>query len=217
MPDAFRNILDGVIAEMRRHRQQQHFACALLGDRKGSFLETEVSERLLLVQAEGVMDRCLDPALRQQGTKPIAVFGANRVVAKDTFGSLPLLGESEGQIMQSRRILGGDSASGRVPSVEMVQLDAENRRLQSIEARIAARDSMVVLRGLAVVGDQSHPCGEVVTIGDDRSAITHRAEVLAWVEAKHAASPILPTRWRSPLIVHHAPCACAASSMMSAP
>ena len=65
----------------------------------------------------------------------------------------------------------------------MAQLDPKYRRLDRVEARVHARDLVHVLLARTVVAQQSDLVGKVGAIGRDAARITHRAEVLAGIEA----------------------------------
>src|SRR6266550_242916 len=79
--------------------------------------------------------------------------------------------------------------SSRVPLGQAAQLDAQDRRLDLIQARVVADDGVVVACGLAVLAQRPELLGEAVVVCGDAAGLTVRAQVLRAVEgeAVHAA------------------------------
>src|SRR5690606_9260801 len=72
------------------------------------------------------------------------------------------------------------------PSVEIPELNAQDRGLQSVEPEIAADHGVVVLRLAAVNAQHPQLLGELGVVGDAHPPVAERAEVLAREERKAA-------------------------------
>lgn len=65
------------------------------------------------------------------------------------------------------------------PTIQVGQLDAQHRRLQSIEPKVPADDAMVVLRLAALYSQHLQPFGKFLIVRDDHAAIAQTTEILA--------------------------------------
>ncbi len=68
------------------------------------------------------------------------------------------------------------------PRPEMAQLDGQHRGLDAVEARTPPDDVVVVLRAAPVIPQAADLVSHGQVAGDDRTAVTQRAEVLAGEE-----------------------------------
>ena len=103
---------------------------------------------------------------------------------------------------EERAVEVGGGAAGRVPAVEPLQLDRQDRGLERIEAAVAPRELVLVLGAGAatVVGERADLAGQLGVVGGDATGVAERTEVLAGVEAEcprdaeRAGGPVAPTR-----------------------
>ena len=80
--------------------------------------------------------------------------------------------------------------SPSIPVVEPPKLDRQDRGLQPVQTAVAPGDIVEVPPpgGPSVVGEGSNPGAQGRVVGDDRSRIAERAEVLPGVEAEGGSS-----------------------------
>ena len=72
------------------------------------------------------------------------------------------------------------------PAVQVFELDAQHRRLQFIDAKVAADERVKILRLAAVHAQHAHAFGEIGIVGRAQSGVAERAEILAREERKAA-------------------------------
>src|SRR5271170_7015330 len=78
-------------------------------------------------------------------------------------------GELNGQPGQERKIPLGKTAARFRPPVDVLELNAQHRALDSVHSIIVADLGMVVAPALSVIAKGSHAGGESVVIGDNRA------------------------------------------------
>ena len=76
-----------------------------------------------------------------------------------------------------------------IPLVEKAQLDAQDRRLNLVHARVEAELLVVVALFRAVVAKQAQPARQLGIGGGDRTALAVGAQILGEVEAEAAEVP----------------------------
>ena len=77
----------------------------------------------------------------------------------------------------------GRLAAAAVPLVEMRQEEAEERRLQLVEARVVADEVEVDLVARAVEREDAQTVGELLVVRDDEPAVAEAEEILRRKEA----------------------------------
>ena len=77
----------------------------------------------------------------------------------------------------------------------MFQFHSQNCRLKRVQAKVSADDAMIILWLAAMNPKHLHNLSEFFIIGDDHSAVTESAEILAGEKEKQ---PISPDRSRLP-------------------
>ncbi len=81
--------------------------------------------------------------------------------------------------------MAADAAPPGVPGVEVAQLDAQDGGLDAVEAGVAAvGDHVLVLAGVAVVGEQPDAARDLLAVRHQGAAVAHRAEIFGRVEAE---------------------------------
>ena len=105
-------------------------------------------------------------------------------------------------------ILRGDSLPTCSPDRQVTQFHRQNRRLQAIHATVDTLDLVIAFHQAAMTRKHRHAFGQRVVGRDDRTGITHRAEILARIEGK--GTRYAERTHLRPLKV--AKCACAQSS-----
>src|SRR6266849_5224326 len=100
--------------------------------------------------------------------------------------ALPIdLGEGHGHVAgKCSRVLPGNSAALLVVGVEVAQLDAQDRSLQLVEATVCARSLADEAPLPPVFAQHADPRCELLVIGHDHPAITHRSQILRRVKAE---------------------------------
>src|SRR5436190_15998856 len=78
------------------------------------------------------------------------------------------------------------AASRAEPCVEMRQFCRQHRRLDAVHAAVAPDKRVLVLGRLAMVCDQPSTLGGPGVVGDDRSGVAIRTEILAGIKAKRS-------------------------------
>src|SRR5690606_20201821 len=82
-------------------------------------------------------------------------------------------------------VVARDRASRLVPLVEVVELDAEDGRLESIEAAVVSSQLVEIATVTsAVVSELAYSAGELGVVSDDGATVPECAEVLSRVEAE---------------------------------
>src|SRR5687767_6360929 len=66
----------------------------------------------------------------------------------------------------------------------MLQLDAQNRALETVHPTIPADDSMVILLCLAMIAKSGHASPEFWVVGDASTGFAASTEVLSGIKAK---------------------------------
>src|SRR5436305_1377472 len=74
------------------------------------------------------------------------------------------------------------AAAARVPVVEPPELDAQQRRLQLVQARVEAFDLGHAPGAPAIAAQAAQLARERLVVGRDRAAVADRAEVLRRIE-----------------------------------
>jgi len=97
-------------------------------------------------------------------------------------------GQGDVGVGQFLAVARGQLPSCGVPFVQVAQFDSQDCRLHAVQPAVVAGHGVVVLDGRAVVSGGLEPRGQVFVIGDDGSAVAHRSQVLAGVEAEAAGS-----------------------------
>src|SRR5207245_384642 len=111
------------------------------------------------------------------------------------------MGQLEGQASKQLPVVLCGRLTPRFPIVEIGQLHAKDRRLDRVEASIAAHNFMLVLRRLAEVAQQPYSVRDVRTVGNHHPTIAECTEVLCRIEAESravgdSASPVRSRRSR---------------------
>src|SRR5690606_26562200 len=110
---------------------------------------------------------------------------ADRELVKDALGARALARQAEVRAGEADRVTRGDAAARVVPLVEAAQLDAQDGGLQRVEARVAAvGERVLVLRNVAVVGDQARLAGDLLVVGRDGAGGAGGAEIFGRIERK---------------------------------
>ena len=80
--------------------------------------------------------------------------------------------------------MSGEVLAGGSPGGEVGQLHAEQGGLQGVEAGVEADVLVVVLAGLAVVGELAQSSGAGGIMGEEGAAVAEGAEVFGWEERR---------------------------------
>ena len=92
------------------------------------------------------------------------------------------LGDVGQELIEFQRML----VAGFVPVFNILELDAENGGLKSVQAAVYAFYFVDVFFLRAVVSEQAGAADKIIIVGDDGATIAVSAEVFAWIEAKSA-------------------------------
>src|SRR5580700_622465 len=76
------------------------------------------------------------------------------------------------------------TAARFVPSLQMAELDVEDRGLYGVQPAVTRLDEMFVLLALAEIAHEAQLVGQTRIAGHDRTAITVRAQILARIKTK---------------------------------
>ena len=68
----------------------------------------------------------------------------------------------------------------------MTQLDAENRALDAVHARVPADDGVMIFLGLTVIAQDLHLGGDFGIVGGDAAAFAERAEIFSGIKTETA-------------------------------
>src|SRR5580704_1588549 len=79
--------------------------------------------------------------------------------------------------------IGASLPTGR-PRIQMTQLDAQNRRLESVEPTVGAKDVVIVLLLAAVDPEHAEAFSHFIVIRSNHSAIARAAQILRGEEAE---------------------------------
>src|SRR5262249_5832604 len=126
----------------------------------------------LQMQRHWIVDRAADFALGEELLKRVPASHANRVLVKDVFAAC---GNGWGcharDTGQQLGIFGRARLASFLPFRDVPQLDAENGRLDFIEAAIETGFAADVLPGLAVIAKGAQPRSDRFGVGDRETRI----------------------------------------------
>jgi hypothetical protein len=131
--------IDLLLIQLRKNRQRQAFFGCAFRSRKIALSITEMSETILLVQRERIINLSTDPGFLQLCPESIAMSRPynklmKNVSARSAGRSIRLYRQPKirAQIRQRLTVFLGDLPSAVRPGTKMGQFLQENRRLQSI-------------------------------------------------------------------------------------
>src|SRR5690606_18670601 len=114
---------------------------------------------------------------------PVVQLHHEEVVDRLSLGPLP--DRVHRKVGKSLEVVARDRASRLVPLVEVVELDAEDGRLESIEAAVVSSQLVEIATVTsAVVSELAYSAGELGVVSDDGATVPECAEVLSRVEAE---------------------------------
>src|SRR6266516_2800262 len=192
-PSAMREIIadriaDGLqlkLRDPRKHRQRKDLLRERLRNREGAARVAQPRVRRRQVDRLGVVTSGGDPPLGEESVQALRVSCPDNVEVPDrrTVGR----GGRQEQIADALErgiIEAGCVAPLLVPPVEQGQLMQEHDGLDRVEAGGKAFDLVPVLRSLTVLAQRAHARAEIVAGADEGACVSHRAEVLARIEAE---------------------------------
>ena len=101
--------------------------------------------------------------------------------ARGVSTALPRSARCERRVVERRVAL-----AARAPRIQVLQLDVQHRRLDLIDAEVAADERVVVLRLAAVHAQDVEPLGERRVVRHAHAGIAERAEILGGKERQAA-------------------------------
>ena len=137
------------------------------------------------VLREGVVDDGRDALLVQRGLHGVAAgFGdADRVLVEDVPRG-DRRGDDAFDAGQQFVVAGGGGAAGRVAVGQAAQLDAQDGGLDAVEARVVAKQFVVVALSAAVGAELAAGFGDLVVVGGDEPGVAIGAKVFGGIEAE---------------------------------
>ena len=126
----------------------------------------------------------LDAAVAQELGERGAALGAHGEQVVDVRRARRVARQPERQPRERREVARGERAALVVPCVEALELGAQHRGLQAVEASVVPDVIVAVARALAMLAELADARGGVVVAGRDRAPLAERAEVLRGVEAE---------------------------------
>ena len=163
------------------HRQRQFLAAHASEFGDFAVAQLRVRPRGVFMNRGAVVDAGLDAEVAQRRGDRIPVLEPCGEQVIDTRALGPLFEQGHAGLEQSpvvRRV----RTPSLVPFVEVDQLNAEQRGLETVEALVVAELNVVALGPLTEVPQTPEPRREHVVVGADRSAVPKRPQVLARVE-----------------------------------
>ena len=142
------------------------------------------------MQGDGVVDGGGDAAGREVAGQGVAfsVGNADDELVPDAAGIVG--GRNDGRAGQALAIEAGGPAAQDAPAIEVRHLDAQQRRLQLVDAEVPAHQQVVVLGLGAVRAHQAQAFVQRGIGGQDRAAVAEATQVLRREKRQR--------RWRRP-------------------
>src|SRR5215213_1918102 len=135
------------------------------------------------------MDPRLDAVARQRLPHGVAMSRTYHVEMPDGLHVTGGDGRDHIYAPQQLPVERGMAAAPLRPLVQTPQLDAQERRLERVQAPVEALHDVDVLLPLAVVAQHANRVPESGVAGHDRAAVAERPEVLRLVEAEGRRVP----------------------------
>ena len=174
-----------IAREVGVHRKAEDQAAKSFGVGQAAGGQGEASPvRRLQVNRCGVMDQGSDFSFGQEALKSVSARSLDHVLVVNVMPAARLAGQFVGGTSKCGVVASGDIASPQVLFVQVPKLDAENRRLQLIEAGVHAGFIAEVALAPAVLPQASKAGSKLIIIRDDSPAITEGPQVLRRIEAK---------------------------------
>src|SRR5260370_685863 len=157
---------------------------------EGSWRVAQVLEALLAVERDRVIDFGPDTLLAEKLPERVPLMNPNDVLIEDM--TLVRHGpRSDDAAREPRRgkfaiVICCLSFPPRRPTVQVFQLDAQDRRLQLIDAKISADQRMKIFRLAAVNAEHAHPFGKFRVPGGAQPGIAESSQILARKKGKAA-------------------------------
>src|SRR5437763_13415864 len=115
----------------------------------------------------------------------VALLGSNGVLVVEVFETFPLVGRHDSRDpLEQARILRRIRTPRALPVCKVAKLDAQNRRLNFVEAAVPAGLAAYIFGGLTVIAQRTKARGDFCGVGDDHSAVAVGAEIFCRVETK---------------------------------
>src|SRR5262245_54247645 len=187
--DRVDDVLELPLVELGIYRQRQRLGGRALGFRVVPWLVAEVGKAFLHVQGHGVIDLRADSALTQVGTQAIPVRYTYHVLVvymavARTSGRCDDLGNS--CTGERAIVIGSVALPCAMPFFQVPELHAQNRRLNLVDAEVAADHRVVVLGLPAVHAQDSEPGCEGIVVRHAHTGVAERPKVLGWKEGQAA-------------------------------
>src|SRR5437588_1062767 len=115
----------------------------------------------------------------------LGTLASNVVLVVDVFAAFGFVrGHDSGDLLQQARVFGGVRTPRALPVCEIAKLDAQNSRLNLVEAAVPPGLTAQVLGGLAVIAKRAKARSDFRRVRDNHSRVTVRAKVFRRVKAK---------------------------------
>lgn len=136
------------------------------------------------------MHRASDTLARQQPHYLIAPLHANRVDVKNVLGIWPGFGgENLFNLLESPFIMQSVRASQLIASLQIAQLNPQNRALNAIHAAVPADYRVMIFPSLPMIPKHTDLGLQLVVVSHDRASLAESSQVFARVEAKTTCVP----------------------------
>ncbi len=168
------------------HRERERGVCEPFRFGKIAALVSEVAARRLQMQWERVVDSATDILFEQRLPDRVALLGPDYEQMIDRLVPCGLGRQLHPASREALAVSFGEFAPPPVPLIELLQLRAQDRGLDRIEARVVADLFMRVMRDAPVIAQRRDARLQLVIIDRDRAAFAPSAQVLPRIEAECA-------------------------------
>ena len=163
--------------EIGVHGEAQDSLSCPLGVRVGAFPQIQVGEDGLQVEWDRVVDGGRDSGLLQGLLESVAVVYFDSVLGPGAGVSVADYGGLHDVLQQVVVSFCGLLARCQLV-VEYIQLGQQDRGLDGVESAVDADADVVIAAVLSVIAELQHLVGEVVVVGEERSAVAVATEGL---------------------------------------
>jgi hypothetical protein len=173
------------VADARIQGQRDTLAGESLRDREVAGPEAEVAVRGRKVRWLGIVAARFDATVCEEGSQTLRLRDAHDEQMPNRLASLRLRRKPHSvESGECLRVVRGRRSALLVPPVQERKLLEQDDRLERVQAGGVPDVLVVVLICFAVAAERANPVGEVTVVGDERSGVTHRTEVLRRIEAE---------------------------------
>jgi hypothetical protein len=135
------DVSDLLLPQFRIEGQREDLSGRLLRTGEVSRRITQVPVGLLVVDGHGIVNTGGDTVLSEVSPEPVPVRGPHDIEVIAVPGRRRLGRQDEGRLGEPLAVEASKTPPGRDPSFQVLELDAEDRRLQLVEAAIESGET----------------------------------------------------------------------------